>query len=307
MMGKKYKVAIDAGHGSNTAGKRSPDGYKEHWINVMCANYLNIALKRCGIETVKIAWDDTNSTDDSDVPLSTRQRTVKQEKCDISVSIHANAHGNGIEFTSGEGIETFIYSSTSYAKDSKRLANLVQSYLIQGTKQKNRGVKTNKLAMCNCVAMGTKASILVELGFMTNKYELGLLKDDNFSLECAEEIAKGICEYLSVTYVINTTNLSPITSSIYTRDKFIKDIQSAIGVKVNGIIDNNTLSSLPTVSKSKNNKHKVIKPLQQYLNAIGYECGIADGIAGNKFDIAAKKWAKDFNRHFTKKDNRDGK
>lgn len=30
----KKMIAIDAGHGSNTAGKRTPDGYREHWINV---------------------------------------------------------------------------------------------------------------------------------------------------------------------------------------------------------------------------------------------------------------------------------
>ena len=34
------KIAIDAGHGSQTAGKRTPDGYREHWINVKTAYYL---------------------------------------------------------------------------------------------------------------------------------------------------------------------------------------------------------------------------------------------------------------------------
>jgi len=33
------KVAIDAGHGSNTAGKRTPDNHLEHWINVKSAYY----------------------------------------------------------------------------------------------------------------------------------------------------------------------------------------------------------------------------------------------------------------------------
>ena len=73
----KYTVAIDAGHGSNTAGKRTPDGYREHWINVACAMFCESALKRCGINTVRVAWDDGNAKDDEDVALSTRQKIVK--------------------------------------------------------------------------------------------------------------------------------------------------------------------------------------------------------------------------------------
>ena len=216
---EKYKVAIDAGHGSNTAGKRTPDGYREHWINVKCANYFDIAMKRCGIETVKIAWNDINSKDDVDVPLKTRQTQVKNTNCDISVSWHANAHGNGNEYTTGQGIETLIHNNPSKVGDSRNLANKVQSQLIKGTIQKNRGVKTQELSMCNCTAMGTKASILIEIGFMTNEYESGLLKTDAFCLECAEEVAKGVCEYLGIIYkpnvsiIINNNDLTSTSSS----------------------------------------------------------------------------------------------
>jgi len=193
----KYKVAIDAGHGSNTAGKRSPDGYREHWINVACASFCDTALKRCGIDTVRVAWDDTNSKDDEDVALATRQKIVKANGCQVSVSFHANAYGNG--WNDANGVETLI--SNKYPADSKRLADIVQKLLVQGTKQKNRGVKTQSLAMCNCNAMGTKASILVEIGFMTNKAEADLMKTDRFCREQAEEVAHGICDYLGVKYV----------------------------------------------------------------------------------------------------------
>lgn len=199
----EYRVAIDAGHGSNTAGKRTPDGYREHWVNVRCANYFNEAMNRCGIKTVKIAWNDTNSTDDEDIALTTRQQMVKNAKCNISVSWHANAYGDGKSYNSAEGILTLIHDNTSQAKDSAALANKVQNYLIKGTKQQNRGVRKQTLAMCNCIAMGTNASILIEIGFMTNKYEAELIKTEAFCLECAEEAAQGVCEYLGVPYVQN--------------------------------------------------------------------------------------------------------
>ncbi len=83
-----------------------------------------------------------------------------------------------------------------------------------------------------------------------------------------------------------------VSSTAYTKTQFIKDIQSAIGVTANGVVDVKTLSALPTVSKSKNNKHAVVKPLQKYLNTLGFDCGTADGVAGTKFDNAAKAWAK---------------
>ena len=194
-------VAIDAGHGSQTAGKRTPDGYREHWINVMTANYCVEALTRCGVKTLKIGWNDTNARDDTDVLLGTRQSIIKKNKCNISVSIHANAYGNGATFNSANGVETLYHLDGSCVKDSKRLATLVQNNLIKGTKQTNRGVKQQSLAMCNCVKMGTQASVLCEIGFMTNKAESDLMKTEAFCKEQGEDIARGICEYLNISYV----------------------------------------------------------------------------------------------------------
>jgi len=193
----KFKVAVDAGHGSNTAGKRTPDGFREHWINVCTASFCEQALKRCGIDVLRVAWDDNNAKDDEDVALSTRQKLIKANKCNLSVSFHANAYGNG--WNDAQGVETLI--SDKAPGDSRALANIVQSYLIKGTPQKNRGVKTQSLAMCNCTSLGVKAAILCEIGFMTNKAEADLMKTDRFCREQAEEVAHGICDYLGVKYI----------------------------------------------------------------------------------------------------------
>lgn len=193
-----YKVAIDAGHGSTTAGKRTPDGYKEHWINVKTAYYCEQLLKQHGIEVLRVAWDDTDATDDVDVPLSTRQRLIKNANCDLSVSMHANAFGNGSSFNSAEGVSTHIHSVENYKGDSYNLAKLVQEELIKGTAQKNRGVVLQNLAMCNCINMGTKASCLIEIAFMTNLREAELMKSEAFCKEQGEDIARGILRYLNI-------------------------------------------------------------------------------------------------------------
>lgn len=93
----------------------------------------------------------------------------------------------------------------------------------------------------------------------------------------------------NVVYPTETPNTSSVT---YTHQQFIKDVQSAIGAKVDGIAGNETLSKTITVSKNKNSKHKVVRPIQRYLNALGYSCGNADGIAGIKFDSAVKAYQK---------------
>lgn len=195
------KIAIDAGHGSGTAGKRTPDGFKEHWINVKCALFCEKALKRCGFDVVRIGWDDSNATNDSDMSLTNRQKAVKATNCHASISFHANAYGSG--WNSANGLETFYHSTAAKAADSKRLAQLVQKRLLEGTKQANRGIKTNALAMCNAKAMNTEASILVEIGFMTNLAEAALMKTDEFCREQAEEAAHGICDYYGLPYFID--------------------------------------------------------------------------------------------------------
>lgn len=296
---KNYLVAVDAGHSSQTAGKETVCGYKEHWINVRSAIYFVNAMDRCGIKTIKVGWDDNNATDDIDISLSERQRQIKNAQCDISVSWHANASGNK-GYDTGEGIETFIHSSKDNVNDSKALATKVQNYLIQGTKQKNRGVKSANFAMVNCTAMGTKASILIETAFMNNQREEELLLTNEFSFECAEEAAKGVCEYLGVKYIgtsfypidvkvgnYNKTNIVsvPLKVAQTTRDiqKFLNtyygtDIKRVIGstLVVDGIIGANSKKALAIA-------------LQVELNKLGAKL-VVDGLFGINSENAFNKY-----------------
>lgn len=82
--------------------------------------------------------------------------------------------------------------------------------------------------------------------------------------------------------------------STYTLKEFIKDVQKACGASVDGIAGPETISKTVTVSKKKNSKHSVVKPIQKRLAAIGYsEVGTADGIAGQKFESAVIHFQKD--------------
>ena len=82
------------------------------------------------------------------------------------------------------------------------------------------------------------------------------------------------------------------TSKEYTLKSFIMDVQKATGSKVDGIAGAETLSKTVTVSAKTNRKHAVVKPIQKRLNALGFNCGAVDGIAGQKFTAAVIAYQK---------------
>lgn len=83
------------------------------------------------------------------------------------------------------------------------------------------------------------------------------------------------------------------TSSEYERTQFIMDVQAATGSKVDGKAGQETIGNTVTVSATVNRKHKVVSAIQKRLNALGYNCGVVDGIAGSKFTAAVKAYQSD--------------
>jgi N-acetylmuramoyl-L-alanine amidase len=167
-----------------------------------------------GYAVAKSAWDDGIVTDDLDVSLSDRQRLIKNAKCLYSVSIHLNACGDGVKYNSGNGTEVLIHNDPTRVGDSLNMAKHVLREMIKGTKQTNRGVKTQALAMCNCKYLGTKAAILCECAFMTNQHEVEtMITQEDYWKECADEIAEGINDYILSTLAVPTSTISKKSSS----------------------------------------------------------------------------------------------
>lgn len=90
----------------------------------------------------------------------------------------------------------------------------------------------------------------------------------------------------------NKTNVSTTVPQAngYSLEDFVKECQTIMGVTVDGIAGNITLSHTVTISNIINRKHALVKPIQKRLNALGYNCGEVDGIAGNKFKEAITKY-----------------
>lgn len=233
------RVAIDAGHGYNTAGKRSPaflkdvtnkfgghvvtvkkgECFREHVANAGVAYYLAKELERCGVDIFKSGWNSLDGTKDlTDPSITLRQMAIKSAKIDYAISIHFNAYGDAKSFNNAQGCETFYHAYTYKAINGKALASAIQEQLISTyPAQVNRGVKNSaSLGLCNSLGMNVKASCLIELGFMTNQFEAeNYFVNPYVWYKYAVSIAKGICNYAGIKYVpyVPKTPITP-TSSI---------------------------------------------------------------------------------------------
>lgn len=182
------KVVVDAGHGYQTAGKRTPNipgigVIREYEFNRAVAAELVKELKRHGFQTLTV------HSDSRDVPLTERVSKANNWKADIYVSIHYNAGG-------GSGVETYHYPTST---NGKRLANCIHKHVKGGTPQRDRGVKTANFYVLRYTKM---PAVLVEYGFMDDPgfVEAKRMRDPKFIKECAIETCRGICEYFGVPY-----------------------------------------------------------------------------------------------------------
>ena len=234
------------------------------------------------------AYDCTceNGTSKNDV-LKKIVSKCNSNNVDLDVSIHFNSNAKDTKGDGkSKGVEVLVYSDTSKAKDeAQRICDKLAKLGFR-----NRGVKVrNDLWYLK----HTKASsLLIETAFVDDKDDVDIYLDN------VDNIAKAIAEALinktisSSTSKTTTTSNTTTTGSLYTKTQFIKDVQKAIKAKVDGVAGPETLSKTVTVSATKNRMHAVIRPVQKYLNALGYECGVVDGIAGAKFKKAVVKYQK---------------
>lgn len=174
------KIMIDAGHGPNTSGKRSPDGrIREFHFNAAVAGEVK---KRLMLDGHSVFF---SHQQDKDVPLHERTALANRLGADLFVSIHANAFGSF--FNDTNGIETFTYTKPSTA--SSKFAASIQQALVMSTHRKNRGVKKADFAVLRDTRM---PAVLIECGFMTHREEAELLKMETYRKRCASAIAFGI-------------------------------------------------------------------------------------------------------------------
>lgn len=180
-------IILDDGHGVETPGKRSPDGtLRENNFNEAVMYILAGMLFENGIPHEILV------PEDNDIPLAERvdREHALYDKYNgktLFISIHANAFGT--DFNQANGVEVFHYSQRN-----KEIAQVFQTNIVRQSGLKDRGVKRANFYVLKYTQ---SRAVLVELGFMTNREELDLLKSHPYRLKCALALRQSIEDLLA--------------------------------------------------------------------------------------------------------------
>jgi len=217
-------IVIDAGHGGKDLGAEGHRGLREKDVNLAIALRLKDVLKSRYKYRVILT-----RKNDIFIPLPGRGKIANDSNADVFISVHANAASR----RGAHGIETYYLGSghneeakataarengklvksvkddqtqeilasmisTTKINKSSRLASSIQNQLYQSMRKKysgikNLGVKEGPFFVLHDTNM---ASILVEVGFVTNLREESRLKQSSYLDSLASSIAKGIAKFV---------------------------------------------------------------------------------------------------------------
>lgn len=187
------KIAIDAGHGINTPGKRclksiDKNETREWFLNDRIADRLESLLKAYKCETLRV--DDT--TGKKDIALAARCTASNNWGADLYISIHHNA---GINGGSGGGTVVYYYSSNAKRKDE---AQAMYDAVVSATGLKgNRSQKVIKNAFY-VLKHTNAAAFLLENGFMDSTVDTPIILTEEFAERTAQALLKFIVNYFKL-------------------------------------------------------------------------------------------------------------
>lgn len=201
----KLKIAIDAGHGLNTSGKRcmkaiDANETREWFLNDRIADKLQVLLE--GYNCQVLRTDDTTGI--TDVSLSNRVKKANEWGADVFISIHHNA---GIKGGNGGGTVVYYYNKYTTQTQAKALYDAV---VTQTNLRGNRSTPVNK-GNFQVIRETKMTALLIENGFMDSKADTPVILTEAH----ADKTAKGLLNFLIRAYGIKA--VEPVTDSVLYR------------------------------------------------------------------------------------------
>lgn len=185
-----FKIALNAGHGLNTAGKRCKKSLdknetREWFLNDRICDKIEKKLKSYdGYELIRL--DDT--TGKTDVALKTRTDKANKFGADFYLSIHHNA---GVLGGKGGGVVAFTYTKAD--KKTTEWQKALYDRIIKYTGLKgNRATPLAKQNLHEC-RESKMPCVLLECGFMDSKTDVPIILTDDF----ADKVATACVEVLA--------------------------------------------------------------------------------------------------------------
>lgn len=233
---KLDRILVDAGHGGHDTGSVGPGGLREKDVVLDISKRLGKLLaQRMGAEVIY-----TRQKDEF-IPLEERSNIANKRGADLMISIHCNAAPT----SKVRGIETYYLSFTSdpwelsvaslenaaaessinelqdlvakialddKIEESREFATKVQSRLHRGVAKHSSAIRDRGIRKAPFVVLigAEMPAVLVEIGFISNRTDEGLMRKSSFRQEVAEHLFQGISEYAtSLGATTLRTSLSP--------------------------------------------------------------------------------------------------
>lgn len=181
------KIALDAGHGLKTPGKRTPDGIHEWTLNDKVRDKVVDFLEPYDCEIIHTDKDEGKV----DEPLADRWKRYMNAGVSAFVSIHHNA--NTGTWNNATGVETFVDNGA--IPQDVILANCIHKRLVKYTGMRDRGIKRKDFYVIN---QDRIPAVLVEGGFMDGREDYKYITSDAGQTSYAKAVAEGLIEFLNL-------------------------------------------------------------------------------------------------------------
>ncbi|HEY3935187.1 MAG TPA: N-acetylmuramoyl-L-alanine amidase [Gemmatimonadales bacterium] len=228
---RSHLVTIDPGHGGTDPGNPGmffPRGLREKDVTLAVGLLVRDELVQRGVKVRMTRTTDTL------INLGQRAPRFCQTDCDLFVSIHVNSLNPRPGYTAVRGFETYFLSEARSAdaarvarmendavrydtpgadstpvggldfmlkdlqngamlRQSQEAAALIQTYLSEVHDGTDQGVKQAGFAVLNTAR---RPSVLVEMGYATNRDDAALMTSPDGQRKLAANIARAIITYL---------------------------------------------------------------------------------------------------------------
>lgn len=213
-------IVIDPGHGGEDGGAVSPFGIQEKHLVLKIAREVKALIEeKIGVRVL------LTRSGDYFVPLEERTAIAANAEADLFISIHANS----TKKKSIKGVETFFMSleasdgdalaaaemensvirlegkpfaansdlavilmdmaQTEYLKESSAFAKVLHKNIVSVLESPDRGVKQAPFMV---LASASMPAVLIEVGFISNPFEVRMLADESTHRKIAKAILRSV-------------------------------------------------------------------------------------------------------------------
>ena len=180
-------VVLDPGHGGRQPGASGPSGLMEKEVNLDVALRAERLLREQGVQVILTRKDDSSlipvtNRDELRRELTMRAQLANNRNADVFIAIHCNSSPRGAPRRIGT--ETYYCTSRSIG-----FARAMQQELLGELKLNDGGIHARDFVVVKTARM---PAVLLELAYLNDRSEEGLLGSPRFRERAAQAIVSGV-------------------------------------------------------------------------------------------------------------------